>query len=112
MISFPKRKEAFASALLLSLSIALGNQALADDDDNQAKVRALVAAGRLISPDEARQKAVAAKPGTVTDVDLEYSWLSGYQYEVEIVDTGHGKWELYIDAKTGQVRSTRRDWFD
>jgi uncharacterized membrane protein YkoI len=112
VMSTKTKAASFASALLLSLSIALGNPALADDDDDQAKVQALVAAGKLISPDEARQKALAAKPGTVTDVDLEHSWRSGYQYEVEIVDPELQKWEVYIDAKTGQVRSTRRDWFD
>jgi uncharacterized membrane protein YkoI len=48
----------------------------------------------------------------VTDVDLERSWRGGYYYEVEIVDPELRKWEVHIDAKTGNVESVRRDWFD
>jgi len=106
-----KMKALLGVAVLWSLSGGFGAPAFADDSDH-AEMQALISAGQFISPEEARQKAVAAKPGTVTDVDLERSWRGGYHYEVEIVDPGLQKWEVHIDAKTGKVGSVKRDWFD
>jgi uncharacterized membrane protein YkoI len=106
----------FGGALILSLGVPLVTTAFADHDgdhdDGHAKIQALVKAGNFISPDQAREKALAAKPGTVTDLDLERSWRGGYYYEVEIVDPELREWEVHIDAKTGKVQSIERDWFD
>ncbi|MEO8627783.1 MAG: PepSY domain-containing protein [Betaproteobacteria bacterium] len=104
----------FGGALLLALGGGAVAPALADDDDHDdaAKMEAIVKAGKFISPDEAREKALAAKPGSVIDVDLERSWRSGYHYEVEIIDAEMKEWEVHIDAKSGKVTSVERDWFD
>ncbi|HSG92461.1 MAG TPA: PepSY domain-containing protein, partial [Methylotenera sp.] len=35
----------------------------------------------------------------------------GWDYEFEIVDADGHEWEVNIDAKTGAVRGTSREWF-
>jgi len=103
-----------SAALAFVLGTGVATKAIADhdDDDDRVELEALVKAGNFVDPGQAREKALAAKPGTVTDVDLERSWRGGYYYEVEIVDPELRKWEVHIDAKTGNVESVRRDWFD
>lgn len=96
---------------LLALAAAAANPAVADDDD-RVKMDALVRAGKFITPDEAKEKAVAAKPGEVIDIDLDRSWRGSYSYEIEIVDADINEWEVHVDAKTGKVQSVQRDWFD
>ena len=84
--------------------------AIADDDEREM---AAIAAGLgFISAEEAATKALAAKPGVVTEVDLDdRSFSKGWDYEVEIVDTDGAEWEVYVDAKSGAVRKVSRDWF-
>lgn len=66
----------------------------------------------LITLEEATAKALAAKPGVVTDTDLEdRDFSKGWDYEFEIVDADGNEWEVYIDAKTGNVRKVSREWF-
>ena len=102
---------ALLSGALLALGAAASTPAAADDDD-QAEMEALVKAGQFISPDEAREKALAAKAGTVIDIDLDRGWRGSYYYEVEVLDADLREWEVHIDAKTGQVRKIEREWFD
>jgi uncharacterized membrane protein YkoI len=72
----------------------------------------IIKAAGLISLEEATSKALAAKPGTVIDVDLDdREWTKGWDYEFEIVDAEGVEWEVDIDAKTGEVRRVRKDWF-
>jgi uncharacterized membrane protein YkoI len=101
---------AILSGTLLALGAAASTPAAADDD--QAEMEALVKAGQFISPDEAREKALAAKPGSVIDIDLDRGWRGGYHYEVEVLDADLREWEVHIDAKTGKVGKIERDWFD
>lgn len=104
-------RNTFLSLAVLALTGAAMSPAVADDDD-RAKMEALVRAGKFITPDEAKAKAIAAKPGEVLDIDLDRSWRGGYSYEVEIVDADVKEWEVHVDAKTGKVQSVQRDWFD
>lgn len=93
----------------LAMSTAIATPVFADNDE--ARDRAIVKAANLITPEQASEKALAAKPGTVTDIDLDRKWKT-YYYEVEIVDANAVEWEVDIDAKTGSVRRIKRDWFD
>jgi uncharacterized membrane protein YkoI len=93
----------------LAISMAIGAPALADDDE--ARDRAIAKAANLITPEQASEKALAAKPGTVTDIDLDRKWKN-YYYEVEIVDANAIEWEVDIDATTGKVHKIKRDWFE
>jgi uncharacterized membrane protein YkoI len=72
-------------------------------------MRAVSAAVGLISPEQAVERALAAKAGTVVDVDLERKRGQHY-YEIEIIDAQGVEWEIDIDAKSGEVRRTKRDW--
>lgn len=96
------------AAFVLSM-MTIAGPANADDDD--ARDRAIAKAANLITPEQASEKALAAKAGTVTDIDLDRKWKN-YYYEVEIVDADAVEWEVDINAKTGEVRKIKRDWFD
>jgi uncharacterized membrane protein YkoI len=96
----------FISAVFLG---ALTN-AYADDDIQE--MESIAKGLGLISLEEAKTKALAAKPGVVKDADLENrKFGKGWDYEFEIVDADGHEWEVNIDAKTGEVRGTSREWF-
>jgi len=83
--------------------------ALADDNDHdKAAMEHKASAHGLISRDQAVEKALAAKAGKVTDVDLDHEWY-GYVYEIELVDEAGVEWDIDIDAKSGEVRRMKRD---
>ncbi|MDO9281930.1 MAG: PepSY domain-containing protein [Methylotenera sp.] len=99
-----------SAATILMLGI-LSTNAVADDDDLQ-EMEAISKQFSLISFDEAKAKALAAKPGVVKDADLENRKFSkGWDYEFEIVDADGKEWDVVIDAKTGKAGSIKRDWF-
>jgi uncharacterized membrane protein YkoI len=94
---------------MLTLGV-LSTNAYADDD--MQEIQAVTKEFGLITLDEAKVKALAAKPGVVKDADLENRKLSkGWDYEFEIVDADGAEWEVNVDAKTGKVGSINRDWF-
>jgi len=104
-------KSASLLIMVLFLGVMASQPALADDDDVQKMTEKAKAFG-LISHEEAQSKALAAKPGVVKEVELERrKFKSGWDYEVEIVDSNGAEWEVTIDAKTGKVNSINRDWF-
>ena len=92
-------------ALLLSTTVAVPIAA----DNDMAEMRAVSAAVGLISPEQATERALAAKAGTVVDVDLDRKRGQHY-YEIEIIDAQGVEWEIDIDAKSGEIRRTKRDW--
>ena len=103
-----------ARLFILSLlcGLMMSQPAWADDDDDPAKIAEMAKALGLISFEEAQTKALAAKPGVIKEVELERrKFRSGWDYEVEIVDSNGAEWEGYVDAKTGKVGSISRDWF-
>lgn len=83
----------------------------ADDDDIQ-EMEAMSKQFGFIGLDEAKAKALVAKPGVVKDAELENRKFSkGWDYEFEIVDNDGKEWEVNVDAKTGEVTGIQRDWF-
>ena len=98
--------------LVAALATCALSPAFADDDD-LPKMRAIAAGAKLISLEDAQAKALAAKPGTIVDVDLERRFMGrNYDYEFEIIDAEGKEWEVNINARDGSVRSVRQDWFD
>lgn len=92
-------------------TLLLSGPALADEDD-MAEARAIAGAAGLISIEQATEHALKAKPGTVIEVELDKrSWPQGWDYEFEIIDTEGKEWDVDVDAKTGEVRKVRQDWF-
>jgi uncharacterized membrane protein YkoI len=99
----------FTVASLISLSL-LSPLAFADDDTHE--IEAISKELGLITLEQAKAKALAAKPGAVADVDLENrKFGKGWDYEFEIVDADGREWEVLVDAKTGAVRDVSREWF-
>lgn len=98
------------TALLCAAALLLAAPVRADDD--LPKMRAIATAMKLISLEDATAKALAAKPGTMIEADLDRRMFGGYDYEFEIIDADGQNWEVHIDARDGTVRSVKRDWFD
>jgi uncharacterized membrane protein YkoI len=105
-----KRKHAIALALATATTMAVP-MATAQDADDLAEMQAISKSMGLIPPAQAMEKALAAKPGTIVDADVDRKFKK-YYYEVEIVDAQGVEWEVDIDAKTGEVRRVKKDWFD
>ncbi len=109
-------KASLNKALMITLNVASLNvfaigHAIADDDDAAEMLLTAKAAG-LISVEQATEKALAAKPGTVIEVELDKrKWPQGWDYEFEIIDAQGDEWDVNIDAKTGAARKVSRDWF-
>ncbi|MCX4192748.1 PepSY domain-containing protein [Methylophaga sp. OBS1] len=96
------------SSVLTVLSLSASVQA----DDDMREMKTLSEGLGLISLEEAKTKALEAKPGVIEDADLEdRDFSKGWDYEFEIVDVDGNEWEVYIDAKTGEVRKIEKDWF-
>ncbi|HKQ25995.1 MAG TPA: PepSY domain-containing protein [Burkholderiales bacterium] len=98
-----------ATAAISTSIFMLSTPVFADDD--MVEMRAIAKAANLIVPEKAIEKALAVKPGTVVDADIDRKF-KGYYYEIEIIDAQAVEWEVDIDAKTGEVRRVKRDWFD
>ncbi len=93
-----------------TLSLGAMQTALADDDFYE--MESIAKAFNLISYEEAKTKALAAKPGVIEEAELENrTFKKGWDYEFEIIDEDGKEWEVNIDAKTGKVTSIKRDWF-
>ena len=98
-----------ATAAISTSVFLLALPAFAEDD--MVEMRAIAKTASLIAPEMAIEKALAVKPGTVVDADIDRKF-KGYYYEIEIIDAQAVEWEVDIDAKTGEVRRVKRDWFD
>lgn len=97
--------------LIAGSAMLLCGPAFADEDD-VAEAKAIAAAANLISIEQATEKALQAKPGTVIEVELEKrTWPQGWDYEFEIIDAEGKEWDVDIDAKTGEARKVKQDWF-
>lgn len=89
------------------ISLGMASTAFADADDLM-QMQQKAEAFDLISVDEAKRIASETKPGFVDDIDLEGTGM-GYKYEVEVADKQGMEWDIYIDAKTGEVLHVQRD---
>ncbi|HEX5538993.1 MAG TPA: PepSY domain-containing protein, partial [Methylophilaceae bacterium] len=104
------RKNLASALFASSFGLMLSSAAMADDDYNE--MMATVKAAGLIPIEQAADKALAAKPGKITDSDLdERTWPKGWDYEFEIFDANGKEWEVNVDAQTGEVGKVKRDWF-
>lgn len=94
-----------------ALSFGVMSTAYADADDMQ-EMETMAKTFGLISFEEAKTKALAAKPGVIEDAEIESRRFDkGFDYEFEIVDADGVEWDVDIDAKTGKVTNMKKDWF-
>ena len=99
------RKHMVLLAAISSLGFA-SQLAHADVDLATLDYRAL----GIVSPDKAKQAALKAKPGAITEADLEKRPLrDGLQYEFEILDAQGNQWDIKVDAKNGDVLSVKKE---
>ena len=104
-------KRVLISSLLAGLAAGTVFALPAHADDAQ-EMEALVKQFGFITLEQASAKAQAAKPGVITDADLDdRDFGKGWDYEFEIADADGHEWEVYVDAKTGEVRKVSREWF-
>lgn len=96
---------------VLSLGLLTTTMSIqAKDIKDPALIAQTAQSAGLISLEEAKQKALAVKPGTIKEVELEKRKMSdGWDYEVEIIDAQGQEWDVDIDAKTGAVVKVKLD---
>lgn len=106
---FPKK----ISQIMLVGSVAIFAAPPVFANDDLAEMQLISKAAGLITLEDASSRALAAKPGTIVDADLDdRNWPNkGWDYEFEIIDAAGVEWEVDIDAKTGEVRRVSKDWF-
>jgi uncharacterized membrane protein YkoI len=104
-------KALISTLAVAGLGILAPHHAIADDDD-AAEMQLISKAAGLLTVEQASEKALTAKPGTIIEAELEKrTWPQGWDYEFEIIDTQGQEWDVNIDAKTGEARKVARDWF-
>lgn len=79
----------------------------ASDDDRDA-ARKLLQSGEILPLETILQKAREIQPGQVLEVDFE-SKRGRYIYELEILDTDGVVYELYLDARNGELLKRERE---
>jgi hypothetical protein len=90
------------SALTLTVALGLAGAAIAGPAPAHFKGDKLSGLAR-VSLDQARAIALKARPGAVTDQELEKEHGgSGLRYSFDIADAGKS-YEVGVDAKTGRV---------
>ena len=101
-------KTLYSISLSALLSVGLLSSAFAYED--LAKMEKKIKAFDLISIEEAERIALQAKPGVITDLEIDdIDNDSGWKYEAEIADEQGYEWDVDIHAKTGEVLNVRRD---
>jgi uncharacterized membrane protein YkoI len=71
-------------------------------DISFAKAEKMRATGEAISTDKVIEIVTKARPGEVTDIELE-SARGRLVYEVEVRDEQLREWDLELDAHTGEI---------
>lgn len=82
-----------------------------DDDDDELdtpEMQKELAKEAKISPEEARQKALARVPGTVIESELDKE-KGIVVYEFEIKDKDNKSFDVLVDAKTGEIVGVEAD---
>lgn len=99
------------TALLTACSLALGaNLALAADRDiGPDEAMKLVQAGTIQPFDKLNEAAVSQYPGSqIEETELEEQ-NGRYLYKVELRDTQRQKWDVTLDAATGELLENKMD---
>ncbi|WP_347901570.1 PepSY domain-containing protein [Pseudomonas purpurea] len=96
-----------AAALTLTAGFAMA-------DVRPDLIPGLLKDGIIMDMQKLNEAALAQHPGAtaanITDTELEHNATTGaYAYEVEIRDAKNVKWDVKLDAKTGQVLSNKQD---
>ena len=93
-----------ASALTLGLVLA----ATAGAGVDSREARKLLEAGDIVPLERITEDARTRHPGRILEVELDRE-DGRYVYEVELVDERGVVWELYYDARTGELLKDKRE---
>ncbi len=77
-------------------------------DISFTKAEKMRATGEAISTDKVIEIVTKARPGEVTDLELD-SERGRLVYEVEVRDEQFREWDLELDAKTGEILTENSD---
>jgi uncharacterized membrane protein YkoI len=93
----------------LSVTIALLVFSLgASAEDDHDRARRLRDAGDILSLETVIERARSEKPGRILEIQLKEK-KSRVLYEVELVDDRGIVWELYFDARSGELVKTEQE---
>lgn len=100
------RLSTLSGALLGSALLILGLGAHAEDDHDRA--RRLRDAGDILPLETIIERAQHERPGQILELHLEEK-RNRLLYEVELVDEQGIVWELYFDARSGDLVKTKQE---
>lgn len=92
-----------SAAVLMSAAIANAD----GDRLRQSEVRQLREAGKILPMETILERARAAQPGQIVEVELERE-DGRFVYEVELIDDGDRVHKLELDAASGEVLNRRK----
>jgi hypothetical protein len=95
-------------SLLAAIALCTGSVLSFAEDAATPDVAELLRSGEILSQDAIIKRATEQHPGKVTEVELEHK-CGRYIYEIDVVDDKGVKTELELDAKSGDVLSSRGD---
>lgn len=96
------------TTLFVSAALMMG-AGLAQADVSPAKTVELSTSGAILAFDKLDQTALAQHPkATIVDTELDESY-GRYIYQVDLRDDKGQKWEVEMDAATGEILKNRQD---
>ena len=96
------------NAIFATVALTL-TAGLAQADVRPDHIPELLKSGEVSSFEKLNQAAIAKHPGaTILDTELDHSY-GKLVYEVELRDTNGVKWDVDLDAKTGEVLQDKQD---
>ncbi|NVZ70177.1 PepSY domain-containing protein [Pseudomonas costantinii] len=96
------------TALFAATALTL-TAGLAQADVRPDQIPSLLKSGEVMAFEKLNAAALAKHPGaTITDTELDHK-AGRLVYEVDLTDTTGKKWDVKLDAKTGDVLENKQD---
>lgn len=96
-----------AAGLSAAVLMSAGTASAGSDRLRQGEVRQLREAGKILPIETILERARAAQPGQIVEVELDRE-DGRYVYEVELIDDGDRVHKLELDAASGEVLDRRK----
>ncbi|MEH6500590.1 MAG: PepSY domain-containing protein [Pseudoalteromonas distincta] len=95
-------------AMSCAAVLAFGSAAVLADDVRIDEAQKLITDGTIQSFEKLNEKALATRPGTITDSELEQEY-GRYIYKVEIRDAQGAEWDIDMDATNAEILKNEQD---
>lgn len=97
------------TALCVSVALIMGAGIVQAKDVSPAETVELSNSGAIMPFDKLNEAALAQHPNAnILDTELEESY-GRYIYQVDVRDVEGQKWEIELDAQTGEVLKNQQD---